>query len=160
MSEPTEDTLMRDPIAVNDDTDPTDLALEMEARLSALLASHNGLAPDAEGWRDLALALAMEYHPAFRIETPVDRVGRSGIGGRPGGWSTFVLRSKMKAEMGKGLTKAAAAKVVSRNLGIAVGTAKNAFTRKSQAPDSLRRMKYEIKALGAIKRAATNLSQE
>jgi hypothetical protein len=154
------EVLGRGPIAVDDGTTEEGLVAEMTERLAALLASHNGLEPTAEGWRQLALELALKYEPAFCIETPVDRTGRSGIGGRPVGWQTFTLRSLMRAEMRKGLNQKDAARKVARRTGKAVGTLNNIFSRKAPAPDSMRRARFEWKAERAAASAARRLSQE
>lgn len=89
------ETLSTPPLRVDDATTSESLQGELAERLRALLASHNGLEPTAEGWRALALALALEHEPAFQIETPVDR---STLGGRPVGLNDFMLRSMLKAE--------------------------------------------------------------
>lgn len=151
--------LSRPPIRIADDTRTEDVADEMAERLSALLQSHNGLYPDAAGWRQLALELALKYDPLFRIETPVDR---ESLGGRPVGFGNFILRSQMKAKMREGKTQAEAARAVARESKgrISAKTATNALSRKGQAPDSMRRLKYEWKADNAMRLAAKKLSQE
>ncbi|MDX8517953.1 hypothetical protein [Mesorhizobium dulcispinae] len=154
------DVLGRGPMAVDEGTSDDELAAEMAERLQALLASHNGLEPTADGWRQLALELALKHEPAFQIETPVDRNGRSGIGGRPVGWQTFVLRSLMRAEMRKGANQKEAARKVARSTGKAAGTLNNVLSRRAQAPDSMRRAPFEWKAERAAKLAARKLSQE
>lgn len=159
MAEWIDEALSRDPIPVSDDTDDCVIALELEERLRALLGA-NQCEPTEIGWRELALKLALRHEPAFRLETPADRTGPSGLGGRPVGWGTFALRSRMKAEMRKGATQKEAAKIVSRRTGIAIGTANNVLARKSPAPDVLRRARFEWKAERAMKLAADKLSQE
>lgn len=154
------EVLSRAPMPVGDGISDEDLAAEMAERLKALLASHNGLEPTAEGWRQLALELALQHEPAFQIETPVDRTGRSGIGGRPVGWQTFTLRSLMRAEMRKGASQKEAARKVARRTGKAAGTLNNVLSRKAQAPDSMRRAPFEWKAERAATLAARKLSQE
>jgi hypothetical protein len=154
------EVLGRGPIAVTDETSDDELAVEMAERLAALLESHNGIKPTAEGWRHLALELALRYEPAFQIETPVDRTGRSGIGGRPVGWQTFMLRSMMRAEMRKGVSQKEAARKVARRTGKAVGTVNNVLSRRGNAPDTMRRAPFEWKAERAARIAARKLSQE
>lgn len=95
------EVLSRPPLRVDGDTAPESLQAELTERLEALLASYNGLEPTAEGWRALALALALKHEPAFRIKTPVDRASRNGRLVARVGFETFRLRSKMKALMGK-----------------------------------------------------------
>jgi len=150
--------LTRRPIRIDDKTKPEEIAAELRERLEALLAFHNGLAPTAEGWRDLALALALQYEPAFQIETPVDRTGRSGSGGKPA-MKTFILKSAMSAEIRNGKTAQQAARTVAARLGVAVGTARNAPSRKGTTPDAVRRIKYTRVAEGALREAASQLSR-
>lgn len=153
------EVLGRGPMAVTEHTDEGELAEEMAERLDALLRSLNGLGPTAEGWRELALELALRYDPLFRIETPEDR---ESLGGRPVGVANFALRSRMKAEMRKGKTQSEAARTIARESKgkIAFKTANNVLTRKAQAPDFIRRMPYESKAARAIRVAAEKLSQQ
>ena len=157
MSDWIAETLSRKPLVVRDDTDVERLSVEIAERLEALLAVHNGLAPTLEGWRELALALALQYEPALQIETPVDR---DSLGGRPAGWTGFAVRSAMKAEMRRGAkSERAAAKAIGRRFGIAPKTAQNLMAKPS-APDELRRLKYEITAQKAAEIAAAKLSRE
>ncbi|KQV33121.1 hypothetical protein ASE37_18845 [Rhizobium sp. Root268] len=153
------DVLQRGPIAVTEHTSEEDLAVEMAERLDALLRSHNGLRPTAEGWRQLALELALKYEPLFTIETPVDR---DSMGGRPVGMGNFLLRSRMKAEMRKGASQAEAARRIEKESKgeTSFKTANNSLSRKGQAPDFMRRWTHEWKAQRAILAAAKNLSQE
>ncbi|KRC12999.1 hypothetical protein ASE23_00040 [Rhizobium sp. Root73] len=154
--------LHRGPIAVTEHTAEDELAAEMAERLNALLQDHNGLEPTAEGWRQLALELALEYVPAFKIETPVDRTGPSGLGGRPVGMGNHILQSRMKAEMRQGKSQAEAARTIHKDSGgaIAVKTAQNALSRESQSPDFMRLRRYKRKAARAMKAAADKLSQQ
>ncbi|WP_439628239.1 hypothetical protein [Shinella sp.] len=153
------EALGRGPIPVTEHTDEGELAEEMAERLDALLRSLNGLGPTAEGWRELALELALRYEPLFRIETPEDR---ESLGGRPVGMANFSLRSRMKAEMRKGKSQAEAARTIAKESRgeITFKTANNVLSRKAQAPDFIRRMPYESKAARAIRAAAKRLSQE
>lgn len=148
------ETLSRPPLRVDDSTTPGSLQAELSERLEALLASHNGLDATAEGWRALALALALKHEPAFQIKTDVDRKA-----GRPAGLGTFFLRSMMRSEIRKGKTQSQAAKVVARRTKPTPGTLNNLFSRKASAPDSFRREKYESKAREALRVAADALSQ-
>lgn len=153
------EVLSRGPIRIMDDTPIDALADEMAKRLQALLDSHNGLEPTADGWRQLALELALKYDPAFKVETPVDR---ESIGGRPVGLGAFILRSRMKAEMRDGKTQAEAARSIAKKSKgkVAAKTAQNALSRRAEAPDSMRRAPYEWKADNAMRIAARKLSQE
>ncbi|PRH85349.1 hypothetical protein C5L14_23195 [Labrys okinawensis] len=154
------EVLSRAPMQVSDETTPESLVDEMTERLSALMASCNGVYPTEEGWRQLAIELALRYHPAFKIETPADRTGRSGKGGKPVGFENFAVRSAMKNQIGKGLTRTEAAKIVAKMFGIAPGTARNSLTRKAPPPDFLARQPYEIKAENALLLAAKMLAQK
>jgi hypothetical protein len=164
MSEWVVETLSRNPIRVDDETNPEALKAELWERLEALLISRL-LEPTAEGWRDLALALALEHEPAFQIETPVDR---SSLGGRPIGFGDFFLRSIMKSEKSKlkkseprkDPSQSQIAKIVARRTGKAAGTINNLFAKDASIPDSVRREKYCRKAAKALKAAADSLSQE
>jgi hypothetical protein len=152
------EVLQRGPIRIMDETSVEGLVDEMAERLEALLRSYNGLEPTAEGWRQLALELALKYDPAFKIETPVDR---ESIGGRPVGMSGFILRSRMKSEMRKGKSQAEAARSIAKQSKgkIAAKTATNSLSRKAEAPDFMRRAPYEWKADSAMRAAARKLSQ-
>lgn len=153
------EVLGRPPIAVTEHTNEAELVEEMAERLDALLRSYNGLEPTAQGWRQLALELALKHDPLFRIETPVDR---ESLGGRPVGMGNFILRSRMKAEMRKGRTQSEAARVVERESRgqITKKTALNSLSRKAPAADEMRRLPYAWKAERAIQMAAKKLSQE
>ncbi len=153
---PTVEALRRPPIRIDDETTPEMIEAEIRERLQALLAAHNGLEPTLEGWRELALALALQYEPAFQIETPADR---DSMGGRPAGWTGFAVRSAMKAELRRGAkSERAAAKVVGPRFGISPKTAQNLMTTPS-APDEIRRLKYETMAQKAATMAAARLSR-
>lgn len=142
MSEWVTDVLSRPAIRIDDDIDASTLEAELGERLTALLSSHM-LEPTADGWRDLALTLAMTHEPLFALETPADRAS---LGGRPTSGSNFVLRSLMKQEMRaieatgikRGAQRAAANRVAKR-MGVAVGTANNALSRKTVKSDTSRR---------------------
>ena len=140
MSDWIAETLSRPPLRIADDTSPESLQTELGERLEALLASHNGLEPTAEGWRALALALALKHEPAFQIETPVDR---SSLGGRPVGLGDFILRSMLKSEMRKGNSQSQAAKTVARRVDQKAGTLNNLFSRRPAIPrlDSAREVR-------------------
>lgn len=153
------EALSRAPIKVADYADEEVITAEMSDRLEALLAA-NGCEPTAEGWRELALALAMRHEPAFALETPADRTGKSGSGGRPTGFANFALRSRMKKEMAKGVSQSEAARRVARKIGVAEGTAMNALSRRAPSPDIIRRAPYDQIAHRALKAAARKLSQE
>jgi hypothetical protein len=78
------------------------------------------------------------------------------------GIGNFTLRSRMKAEMRRGKTQAAAARTIEKETRgkISFKTASNALSRESQSPDFMRRWSYEWKAARAIKAAAEKLSQQ
>jgi hypothetical protein len=151
------ETLSRPPLRVGDDTSAEALQSELSERLEALLASHNGLEPTAEGWRALALELALRHEPAFQIETPVDRAS---IGGRPVGLGDFILRSMLKAEVRKGNSQSQASKIVARRVDQKARTLNNLFSRKATTSDSMRREKYELTAKKALQKAAAFISQK
>jgi len=151
------ETLSRPPLRIDDHPDEPAIAVEMRERLEALLAA-NMLEPTPEGWRDLALALAMKHEPAFQIETPVDRAT---LGGRPVGWSRFANRSRMKSAMKRGLTQKQAAEVLHKETPrIAKKTFQNAMSAGGQPPDDAARWKYERTADRAVRVAARELSRE
>jgi hypothetical protein len=158
------ETLSRKPLRVADDTAVDDITIEFEERLEALLAA-NHLDATADGWRKLALLLAMLHEPAFAIETPADR---STLGGRPAAMGNFIARSLMKqeiraieAETGvKRGAQAKAAKVVADKLGISEGTANNSVSRAPVQTDAQRRAPYQHKAEAALAIAAERLSQK
>lgn len=151
--------LARGPMRVTEYTSEEELATEMAERLDALFRSHNGLEPNAEGWRQLALELALKYEPLFSIDTPDDR---KNLGGRPVGIGNFSLRSQMKAEMRKGKSQAEAARAVSKASkgNISAKTANNVMSGNAQAPDLMRRWPHEWKAARAMQMAAHKLSQD
>ncbi len=157
MSDWISETLSRPPLRVADETTSDSLQSELGERLEALLASHNGLEPDAAGWRALALALALKHEPAFQIETPVDR---SSLGGRPIGFGEFILRSMLRSEVRSGNSQSQAAKIVAGRVDQKAGTLNNLFSRKAAIPDSVRREKYRLVAEKALQGAARSLSQE
>lgn len=152
------EALGRPPLRVDDSTTPESLELELQERLEALLASHNGMEPTLEGWRGLALALALRHEPAFQVETPVDR---DSMGGRPAGWTGFTVRSAVKAELRKGAkSQRAAAKVVAAKLGLSLKRVQNIMSDPPSHPDVLRRRKYELVAEKAVASAAQKVSRK
>ncbi|QPC93527.1 hypothetical protein [Mesorhizobium sp. INR15] len=156
------EVLGRPPIQIGPQTLPEDILPEVAERLEALLSSRNGLKPTIEGWRQLAIELALEYEPAFQIETPVDRNGRSGIGGRPSGWSNWSQRSLMKQELrnSPGISNREAARRVSKRTGHKEGSLKNVLSIPASPPDAMRVLPYKIIATRATEKAARELSQE
>jgi hypothetical protein len=64
--------LERGPIELNESTSDADLVPELEERLRALLEKYV-CEPTTEGWRRLAIELALRYEPGLKIITPVDR---------------------------------------------------------------------------------------
>lgn len=85
-------TLKRPPIEVTNRTHPDDLARDLEERIRALLEVYD-CSPTAGGWRDLALKLALDYEPAFKVMTPVDRIPGAPGGAPPGErfWDYFAM---------------------------------------------------------------------
>lgn len=160
------EALGRPPLRVMDDTTAGDIAAEVEARIEALLVA-SGCEPTPDGWRRLAVLLALRHEPAFKIETPVDRASK---GGRPIGWSDFLLRSRMRAHMRDKdnprskkpiMSAAQAARLIHRETPeIAVGTAKNALSRPPSIPDDMALWRYKHVAEDAAMVAAKKLSQE
>jgi hypothetical protein len=156
--DPVGEALGRRPLRIDDSTTPESLEVELRERLEALLASHNGMEPTLEGWRGLALALALQHEPAFQIETPVDR---DSMGGRPAGWTGFTVRSAVKAELRKGAkSQRAAAKVVAAKFDLSLSRVQNIMTDPPSPPDVLRRRKYELIVEKAIASAAQRVSRE
>lgn len=156
------EVLGRGPIRIMSDTKAEDLVSEMAERLEALMTAHNGLQPDADGWRQLAIELALQYEPAFQIETPVDRTGKSGAGGRPSGWRNFTDRSLMKQELrnNPGISNREAARRIAKRTGRNEGALRNVPSKPASPPDALRRHPYTITASRAAEMAARYVSQE
>ena len=67
-----ERVLSRAPIAIEETVSDGALAIELLERLGALLESYHCDATP-EGWRNLALRLAIKHEPGLRIELPIDR---------------------------------------------------------------------------------------
>lgn len=156
--DPIGEALGRPPLRIDDSTTPDSLEVELQERLEALLASHNGMEPTLEGWRGLALALALRHEPAFQIETPVDR---DSMGGRPAGWTGFIVRSAVKAELRRGAKSIrAAAKVVAERFGLSSSRVQNIMSDQPSPPDVLRRRKYELIVEKAVASAARKVSRE
>lgn len=156
--DPVTEALGRPPLRIDDSTTPDSLEAELQERLEALLASHNGMEPTLEGWRGLALALALQHEPAFQIETPVDR---DSMGGRPAGWTGFTIRSAVKAELRKGAkSQRAAAKIVATRVGLSLSRVQNIMSEPPSPPDVLRRRKYELIAEKALASAAQKVSRK
>ena len=152
--------LFREPISITDETTAEDLTEEIEERLSALLSYYNCDA-SPEGWRDLALRLALEHEPAMKIETPADR--KPGKGGREPGFAPLMWRSAMRAEMRKGATGAAAARTVRKRFAKnpklpGIGRLKNLASSAAIAqPRILARARYVWVAEAAARAAADRL---
>lgn len=156
------EVLGRGPMRILSDTKAEDLVLEMADRLEALMTAHNGLHPTAEGWRQLAIELALQYEPAFQIETPVDRTGKSGAGGRPSGWRNFSARSAMKQELrnNPGISNREAARRVAKRTGWNENTLKDVLSKPASPPDAMRLLPYQILRSRAAEMAALQVSQE
>lgn len=156
------EVLGRGPIRIMADTKAEDLVSEMAERLEALMTAHNGLYPTADGWRQLAIELALQHEPSFQIETPVDRTGKSGAGGRPSGWRNFSDRTAMKQELrnNPGISTREAARRLAKRTGRNEGTLRNVLSKPSSPPDAMRRLPYEITTARAAEMAARYVSQE
>lgn len=156
------EVLGRPPMRVTSDMKAEDLVPQMEERIEALMTAHNGLYPTAEGWRQLAIELALQYEPAFRIETPVDRTGKSGAGGRPAGWRNFSDRSAMKQELRKnpGISIREAARRLAKRTGRSEATLKDVLSKPPSPPDAMRLMPYNNLRVRAAEMAALRVSQE
>lgn len=151
--------LGRSPIRIDGYTDETALTEEMTERLDALLQSNNCDA-SPEGWRDLAIALALKHEPAFKIETPVDRTGQSGAGGRPVDWKPWIMRQMMRQATKKFGSRKEAGKRLARKHSPSAKTFENMLSREQPLPDDMRRWDFEWKADRAIRKAAQHLSQK
>lgn len=160
MSEWIDEVLSRPPIRVLDDVEPEHIVAEMKERLEALMACHNGCEPTEDGWRRLALALALKHEPVFAIETPADRSGRSGAAGAQPTAKTLIYRAQMKAKMAEGLNPRQAALALARNSKVSARTLENAMSRKSKSRGIFGRQPYEIKAEKALILAAESMSQK
>ncbi len=160
MSDYPHDVLARDPIRVSDETKVEDLVPEMRERIEALLDLY-GCDASLEGWRKLALSLALEHVPTFKLETPADRTGsRSGIGGRPVTMETFRLRGEWLKEMDGGGSERAIAARLEKRLGIPAETIRGRVRRKQPMPDSMHRATYTVIAEHALADAAKTLVEE
>lgn len=158
MSDDQNDPLARPPLRVDDETSVADLVPELQDRLGALLELH-GCDAAAEGWQKLALALAIQHEPAFMIETPADRTGRSGAGGRPVGMQTWRLRHEWLKEMKGGGSERAIASRLEKRLGIKAETIRSAVRRDAKS-DKMRRADYVVIAQAALRAAAEALVEE
>lgn len=156
------EVLGRPPIKILSDTKPEDLVGEMAERIEALMTAHNGLYPTSEGWRQLAIELALLYEPAFRMETPVDRTGKSGAGGRPAGWRNFSDRSAMKQELrnNPGISAREAARRIAKRTGRNENTLKDVLSKPASPPDAMRLLPYITLRARAAEMAALYVSQE
>lgn len=158
-------TLGKKPIRVLDSTPDDVLTDAMEERLTAIMRRY-GCEPTPEGWRELALTLALSHEPALRIETPVDR--RHGEGGAEPTIEPFIWRSKMASAMKRLGSKKAAAEYLSKTAPNAPSTAalQNLVTpaamQKAKAtggPRQWRRDRYELRAETALRRAAVRIEE-
>lgn len=160
MSDYPYDVLARPPIRIDDSTVATDLVPEMQDRLEALMESYGCDGTD-EGWRKLAISLALRHEAAFKVETPVDRTGRSGKGGAPIGMQRFRIRSEVAKERKAGVSKRKAgvsereaARRVAERLGMNEHTVRSALGGGPSGSDEMRRYNYLIVAEAALVRAA------
>lgn len=157
------DVLARKPVQIGDETKVDDLVPEMRERIGALLDLY-GCDDSLEGWRALALALAMAHEPVFRLETPADRTGRSGLGGRPvtmEKWSkTLKHRQEWTKESEKGGTWRAVERRAAKRLDITEGAFRASVRSKGKLPDVMLRANYTVVAKSALERAAETLVEE
>jgi hypothetical protein len=79
------------------------MSTEIEERLAILLDLHS-CDPSLEGWRTLAIRLALRHEPLLAIETPVDR--DDGDPGRKSTQSNFIWRRAVKSEQRNGAKSA------------------------------------------------------
>jgi hypothetical protein len=159
MSDPDDETLSRDPVRISDDTSIKDVVPEMRERLEALMDLY-GCDASLEGWRKLALTLAMAHEPAFRVETPADRTGASGLGGRPIGMKRFHIRSVATKYFNAGLGVRESARRTAKDLDMEFGTVLSAFYDKGSGSDDMRRHMYLHTARTALEDAADQVFQE
>jgi hypothetical protein len=107
--------LARAPIRVLDATTPQDITDEMQVRLDAVLRMYE-CTPTPEGWRQLALKLALAHEPALRTETPVDRQ-KGEAGAEPSSDRFFLLWRLNSAKKRLGSAAAAAREIAKQSLG-------------------------------------------
>jgi|GEM_PF-6170221 len=161
MGEWLEEVMSRKSMVIDDHTNVDDITKEMSERLEALLTVYNGCEANEDGWRRLAVQLALEFHPLFKVQTPADRDQQ---GGKPVGMENFIRRSMMNAELKKGGSQRAAAKKVSKRLEGSDGLEaspkrlENLMSAKSAPPDEWAVIPYKIKAEKAAISAAEGLS--
>lgn len=88
------------------------------------------------------------------------------MGGRPVGFSNFIVRSMMKKAMKGGIEASSAAMVVAKKMSRwpgkqpVAGTIENLIGKSPIASDFMRRRRFEVMAERALKEAATGASQE
>lgn len=159
MSDYPYDVLARPPIRISDATAVSDLVPEMQDRIEALLDSY-GCDGSAEGWRKLAISLALKHEAAFKVETPADRTGRSGNGGAPVGMQKFHIRSEAAKEFNLGASERVAARRVAERLGLNQHTVRSSFRGGPSASDEMRRHNYLIVAEAALVQASERVVEE
>lgn len=149
------------PIRILDKTSDEELAAAMAERLAFVFELYQ-FEPTPDGWRELALRLALKHEPALHIETPFDR--------QPGGGAeptidAFIYRSAMVAATKRLGTAKAASEEVSKKFPDAPSPAalRNLVTpagrRKAQGPRQWRLDPYEMRAFQALSRAAALLAR-
>lgn len=153
------------PIVLDADTPAETLSAALEERLAALLRLY-GCDPTPEGWKDLALRLALEHRvadtPIMEVRTPVDR--EPGSGGRPidpkqQRW-VHAVRREMRAD--PSLTAKAAAAKVKKNHKDAPSGARlqNILADSKRAPRPLLpRLTWEARINDALSEAAIRLER-
>lgn len=158
MSEWLDEVMSREPMTINDDTDMDELTDEMSERLEAVMATYNGCEPTLDGWRKLAMAIALDYHPLFKIVTPVDLKHKKG--GAKVGFENVARKSAMKAEMKDGATQRQVAEKLAKKFNVTAKTLENLMKRKAPSPDVMTRTTYVLKAERALEQASIEQSQK
>lgn len=161
MSDYPHDVLARAAVRVDDTTLVSDLVPEMRERLEALMELY-GCDASPDGWRKLALELALKHESVFRVETPADRTGPSGIGGAPIDMKVWRLRHEWLKEMAVvpiGTAEREIARRLERRLGIKASTIRGAVRRDAMS-DEMRRANYVVVAEAALASAAKHLVEE
>jgi hypothetical protein len=155
--------LFAGPITFDENTPPGDLAAALEERLEGLLSLYN-VEPTPEGWKTLALRLALDHAIAgkkvMEVRTPVDH-DSSGPGRppEPQQWAWIAAISQALSKQ-PGLSVKDAATRVKRSHKTAPSVARlqNLFAEARNRPRSLLpRLPWEAKIFDALAQAAVRL---
>lgn len=154
--------LTRGPIEVDERTTFDELAKEFSERLDALM-KHYQCDATPEGWRRLALRLALDHEieqgtPAMRVIVPVDRLPEAG-GAEPGkNWGLAARLEKRARDLG---SIKAAAKELAKTTGLSVGRLQNIAADKKAGrvskPRGIQRMPWNQWIAAALETAADRL---